>query len=230
LLADSITSKKLKLGAAPGSYTYPYKIRSKADLPRDFTWGNVNGKNFLTRLRNQHIPQYCGSCWAHATTSVMSDRISIMRGGPFPEINIAVQPLLDFDYVDQGCHGGDFRPAFTWIKENGIVDEACSQYRASGWDITDGDVQPMCKDCVNGSCLVPEKYNTYTVEEHGEVPFDEEAMMTEIYERGPVGCAVYSEPLEKIAHGFTGVFETTEKGESDHDISVVGWGQEEGTG
>jgi len=230
ILSATATSKKLKLGDAPKDYTYPYKIRSKADLPRNFTWGNVNGKNFLTRMRNQHIPQYCGSCWAHGTTSVMSDRINIMRGAPFPEINIAVQPLLDFDYVDQGCHGGDFRPAFEWIKKNGIVDEACSQYRAQGWDSTPSNAQPICKDCVNGSCLVPEKYNTYTVEEHGEVPFDEEAMMTEIYERGPIGCGVFSDPLEKIPYGFTGVFETEEKGETGHDISVVGWGTEEETG
>lgn len=27
-------------------------------LPSDFNWGNVNGTNFLTESRNQHIPQY----------------------------------------------------------------------------------------------------------------------------------------------------------------------------
>jgi len=46
-------------------------------VPDDFTWGNVNGVNYLTNMRNQHLPTYCGSCWAHATTSSLSDRIKI---------------------------------------------------------------------------------------------------------------------------------------------------------
>ena len=217
---------------APEGYKYPFEVESKKDLPRNFTWGNVDGKNYLTRLRNQHIPQYCGSCWAHASTSMMSDRISILRGGAFPEINIAPQTLLDFDYNDQGCHGGDYRPAFEYIAKSSIVDEACSQYRARGWEETEGNanVQPRCKDCADGKCFVPENHNEYTVDHHGEIPFSEEAIMTEIYRRGPVGCGVWSDPLEDIEYGFTGVFETTKTGETGHAINVVGWGVEEGTG
>jgi len=43
----------------------PYEYLSEEDLPDDFTWGNVNGTSFLTHSLNQHIPVYCGSCWAH---------------------------------------------------------------------------------------------------------------------------------------------------------------------
>ena len=66
----------------------------KGDLPKNFHWGKNDGINYLSQVKNQHIPQYCGSCWAQATTSALSDRIAIMRGNRFPEINISPQVIL----------------------------------------------------------------------------------------------------------------------------------------
>jgi cathepsin X len=198
-----------------------------ADLPEQHIWNNVDGVNYLTNLRNQHIPQYCGSCWAHAATSALSDRIKIARKAAWPDINIAPQVLISCS-GDDGCHGGEAYNAFEWMSKNEITDETCSIYRARGHD-NGVDCAPMtvCKNCMpNEPCFVPEKYLVYGTEEYGQVK-GEDAMMQEIFQRGPIACGIaVPDELEKYTGG---IFED-KTGNMDivHDISVVGWGVEGG--
>ena len=46
-------------------------------------------------LRLTLCTQYCGSCWAHAATSSLSDRINILRGGATPFVHLAPQVLVN---------------------------------------------------------------------------------------------------------------------------------------
>lgn len=142
-----------------------------SDLPANYFWGNVNGTNFLTYQRNQHIPVYCGSCWAFAATSALSDRIKIARKAQWPDINLAPQVLISCELPDEGCHGGDARTAYEWIHKNNITDETCSPYQAFGHDNgVDCTAQIKCKNCLpNRGCWAQERAKIYSVDQFGDV-------------------------------------------------------------
>jgi hypothetical protein len=52
----------------------PHTYLDAAAMPVEWNWADVNGSNFLSFSRNQHIPVYCGACWAHGTTSALAVR------------------------------------------------------------------------------------------------------------------------------------------------------------
>jgi len=136
-----------------------------AKVPDQHRWDDVKGVNFLTTVRQQHMPEYCGSCWAQAAASSLSDRIKIMRNAQWPEINISPQVLISCEDPDLGCHGGDSFNAFEWIYNNEITDETCSLYQGRGHD-NGIECAPIvkCKNCnPHEPCFVPDEYPIYKV-------------------------------------------------------------------
>jgi cathepsin X len=197
-------------------------------LPQNYWWGNVSGTNYLTVQRNQHIPIYCGSCWAFAVTSSLSDRIKIMRKAQWPDVNLSPQVIISCVDRGSGCGGGDTKDAYEWIFHNNITDETCSPYQAYGHDNGLGcSAEIKCKNCMpNKGCWAQERAKIYGIEEYGAIS-GEAAMMNEIYQRGPITCLIAV--TEELLNYTGGIFrDSTGRLADDHDISVNGWGEENG--
>lgn len=59
----AITDQKFKNGERK-TRPMAWDILKKEDIPKTWDWRDVNGTNYLSWNKNQHIPIYCGSCWA----------------------------------------------------------------------------------------------------------------------------------------------------------------------
>ena len=69
---------------------------------RDWRNPYSNG-SYVTAIRNQYLPRWCGTCWAQAVTSALSDRLKILcirAGTNLADGNLSPQPLLDCSIAD----------------------------------------------------------------------------------------------------------------------------------
>jgi cathepsin X len=240
--AHGIVSGNYVVGTAPYEKGSPIYVEDDA-LPDAFTWCNKDGKNYCTMSRNQHIPQYCGSCWAHGFASSLADRIKIARGADAgPDINLSVQHLLNCGNVGT-CHGGSVVGPFQWLhglsqSGTGISYETSMPYSACSYESTEGfcssadwtckpeNVARTCSTFTSngGKCVALDQYPNATIAEYGSIS-GADSMMKEIYARGPISCGIDAVPILE----YTGGVFSGPNGGVDHVISVVGWGSENGS-
>jgi len=228
-------------------YTSPLPIEYiKADtLPDNFNWANVNGKSYLTHSLNQHIPHYCGSCWAHGSMSALADRIKIARDGEGDEINLSIQYILNCGTKVAGsCHGGSATGTYEFVKKAGFVPyDTCLSYVACSAESKEGFCEHVdttcsaintCRTCNTfsengGECVALDYFPNATIAEYGTYRKDPEAIMAEIYARGPVAAGINAEPIVEYQGGIVKDHKLMHK-LVNHIVSIVGWGTEESTG
>lgn len=207
-------------------------------LPAEFNWNGL-----LTKNLNQHIPQYCGSCWAHGAISSFADRIKIARSGRTPDINLAIQYILNCGVgVAGSCNGGDHYAAYKFIKDSGYIPyDTCLAYEACSSDSDEDGCQGRdyscsaintCRTCstfksMGGKCVGLNHFPNATIADYGRVS-GYHHMMNEIYKRGPIACGINANAILEYGGG---LYDNDEESkEIDHIVSITGWGYDNTTG
>jgi hypothetical protein len=220
----------------PGCCVEPVSLHAHASLPHNFDWCNVDGKSFCAPSWNQHQPKYCGACYIHGTLSALNDRLKIMRNGEGIDILLARQVILNCGQkhgFGNGCHGGESTDIFEFMRQIGLGEEGCYNYLAEEKECPDSG-EGYCINCMmfggdttDYKCWAVDQYVKYYVKDYGFVT-GEEKMKAEIYARGPVTCGLVCP--DEFVYGYKGgIFEYKgNETDVDHDVEVVGWGEEDG--
>lgn len=216
----------------------PYEVKPNSALPNAFSWcDHPDGTNYCTMNRNQHLPQYCGSCWAHGAISALGDRIKIARKSALADINLSVQHVLNCFNVGS-CHGGSVPGVYSALKikslsGTGLGYETSNPYLAcssesnegfcgkANWGCSPINVARTCSTFTanGGKCVPLTHFPNVTISNYGSIS-GATAMQNEIYNRGPISCGI---DASRILQYTTGI--NTMRGTGvDHVISVVGWG------
>uniref|UniRef100_A0A0M3ICX5 cathepsin X n=1 Tax=Ascaris lumbricoides TaxID=6252 RepID=A0A0M3ICX5_ASCLU len=201
------------------TYPRPWELPGfEVDIPTEWDWRNVNGVNYCSPTRNQHIPVYCGSCWVFGSLGALTDRFNIARKNRWPMTYLSPQEIIDCGGKGN-CQGGEVGDVYEYAKTHGLVDEGCNNYRA-----TNGVCDPFhrCGTCWPDYCFAIQNYTRYYVKDYGRVS-GRLNMMSEIHSRGPIACSIGATP--KFDLNYTGgIYAENLQVPMNHIVSVTGWG------
>ncbi|KAI6241189.1 Peptidase C1A domain containing protein [Aphelenchoides fujianensis] len=174
-------------------------------IPKSYDIRNLDGVNYASADRNQHIPQYCGSCWAHGATSALAGSIQFEEKEPLSH-HLPLCP-------------GNALPVFQYAHETGLVSEGCNNYQARDGECNESNKCGTCWPATG--CSAVKNYTLYKVGQFGIVR-GRDRMKAEIFHGGPIACGIASTP--KFDRYSGGIYQEETNEGINHIISVAGWG------
>ena len=146
---------------------HSWELLSAEEIPEQLDWRSKDDTNWLSWNKNQHIPQYCGSCWAQGSTSTIADRFNIMNGvSTTTPVGIDAQMVVNCQ-AGGSCNGGDPAKVYEYAMEHGLVHSSCMNYVAHNeYDSMCGAID-ICRDCTGPAPAADEdgQENCYAVED-----------------------------------------------------------------
>ncbi|KAK3924559.1 Cathepsin B [Frankliniella fusca] len=186
----------------------------------------------------------CGSCWAVAAVTTMSDRICIASQGKV-QVSLSAEDLVSCCRIcGMGCNGG--YPAMAWQyfknwglvtggylpdKKEGCLDysvEPCEHHTAGPRGTCDEGPTPKCTKKCKAEYGKSFKQDLYHAKSAYSVSSDPKAIQKEIMTNGPVEVAfsVYDDFVDYKS----GVYQQTSNVFlGGHAVKFIGWGTENGT-
>lgn len=107
----------------------------------------MDGVNYLSWNKNQHVPRYCGSCWAEGSTSAIADRFNIMNKmqAETSPVGLNAQVIVN-QQAGGSCDGGDPAKVYEQAHTSGLKHASCMNYIAYNLQSAATDID-ICRDC-----------------------------------------------------------------------------------
>jgi len=161
-----------------------------AELPDHFDWRDVDGKNYMTPVKDQAL---CGSCWAFAAVGTVEARYNVSWDWPEYDIDLSEEQLVSTCSNSGSCNGGWLNSALDYIRDTGITDEGCFPYVDS--DCPFGNCAACTFWCTNATCTEAyrcSEWDTRLWEIANKVALQNTvaAIKSHIYEIGPVAVCL----------------------------------------
>jgi cathepsin B len=187
------------------------------DLPDEYD-ASKEHPGCIVDVRDQ---KQCGSCWAFGCSESLSDRFNIRDNTceSSTQVLLSPQDLVSCDKQQQGCNGGWPIKAWAYTNKTGLTFDACDPYTSGGGQTG------VCKVKPGGTCPGSKKKAVFYHTGAGYRILGEEAMMTEIYEKGPI--EVVFEVYNDFFNYKSGVYHHVSGGLAGyHATKMIGWGQD----